>query len=215
MVFNQFLIGEHIMYKTIYNAPFERENVTFPWTYWDGAFNDEELDNIVKSFEENGLDDSTIIGTSDPDEVGKVRRSKVKFHDLNNNTDWIFSRFNDVIEKLNARFYNYNLNGYDKIQYTVYDGEDGGKYDWHQDMPHGPQVITPTRKLSVVMNLSKQDEDYQGGEFQILLGTNPETVSLPRGRIIAFPAYLLHRVAPLTQGVRKSLVIWVIGPKFI
>lgn len=202
------------MYKSIYNAPLERETVTFPWTYWDGAFTDEELDKITTLFEEQGLEDSTIIGTSDPNEVEKIRRSRVKFHELNDTTNWIFLRFNDVIEKLNERFYNYNLNGYDRIQYTVYDGENGGKYDWHQDMPHGPAVITPTRKLSVVMNLSKQDEDYQGGQFQMMLGTEPETVSLPRGRIIAFPAYLLHRVAPLTDGCRKSLVIWVIGPKF-
>lgn len=203
------------MYKNIYNLPFEREAITFPWVYWDGAFTDDEIDKIVKSFEESGFEDSTVIGTTDPTEVEKIRKSKVKFHSMDDETSWIFYRFNDVIEKLNARFYNYNLNGYERIQYTVYDGENGGKYDWHQDMPHGTSTVTPTRKLSVIMNLSNPSEDYDGGEFQIMLGTEPETVPLPRGRIIAFPSYILHRVAPLIKGTRRSLVIWVIGPKFI
>lgn len=215
MVFSQFQIGEPIMYKNIYNAPFERDSITFPWIYWDGAFSDEEINKIVTSFEEQGLEDSTVIGTSDPSEVEKIRRSKVRFHEYTEATNWIFLRFNDVIERLNSRFYNYNLNGYDRIQYTVYNGETGGKYDWHQDMPHGAAVVTPTRKLSVIMNLSKQNEDYQGGEFQILLGTDPETIEFPQGRIIAFPSYLLHRVKQVTSGTRRSLVIWVIGPKFI
>ena len=203
------------MYKNILNAPFERATVTFPWVYWDGAFTSEELDQIVQSFEEKTLEDSTIIGTKDPSEVEKVRISKVRFFELNEKTAWLFYRFNDVIEKLNDRFYNYNLNGYETIQYTTYDGTNGGKYDWHQDMTHGTPVVTPTRKLSVILNLSNPEEDYEGGEFQIQLGTSPETIPLPRGRIIAFPSYLLHRVAPLTKGTRKSLVIWVIGPKFV
>lgn len=203
------------MYKNIYNAPFERENVTYPWVYWDGAFTAQELDEIVTNFENQGVDESTIIGASDPEEVEKIRRSKVKFHNYNDNTSWMFSRFNDVIEKLNERFYGYNLNGYESIQYTVYDADNGGKYDWHQDMTHGNPAVTPTRKLSVILNLSNFGDDYEGGEFQVLLGTEPETINFPRGRIIAFPSYLLHRVAPLTRGTRRSLVIWVIGPKFI
>ena len=32
--------------------------------------------------------------------------------------------------------------------------------------------------------------------------------------LIAFPSYGVHRVAPVTTGTRKSLVIWVTGPQF-
>ncbi len=35
-----------------------------------------------------------------------------------------------------------------------------------------------------------------------------------KGRMIFFPSFLIHRVAPVTQGIRRSLVIWVTGPKF-
>jgi PKHD-type hydroxylase len=43
-----------------------------------------------------------------------------------------------------------------------------------------------------------------------------EIASAPRerGTVIAFPSYVLHRVTPITSGVRKALVVWAMGPKF-
>jgi len=32
--------------------------------------------------------------------------------------------------------------------------------------------------------------------------------------LLIFPSYLWHRVTPVTKGIRKSLVAWVIGPQF-
>ena len=42
----------------------------------------------------------------------------------------------------------------------------------------------------------------------------PMRAEKARGTLIAFPSYVLHRVAPVTSGIRKSLVIWVAGPEF-
>ena len=42
-----------------------------------------------------------------------------------------------------------------------------------------------------------------------------ETVPFPRGRIIAFPSFMIHRVTPVVEGIRRSIVVWVTGPKFI
>ena len=35
-----------------------------------------------------------------------------------------------------------------------------------------------------------------------------------KGTIIIFPSFIRHRVTPVTKGVRKSLVVWVDGPRF-
>ena len=43
---------------------------------------------------------------------------------------------------------------------------------------------------------------------------DPEQVQQKLGRLLAFPSHMLHRVTPVTKGIRKSLVFWVIGPKF-
>ena len=41
-------------------------------------------------------------------------------------------------------------------------------------------------------------------------------VSVPKvlGTLCFFPSFLLHRVTPLTSGVRKSLVTWISGANF-
>jgi PKHD-type hydroxylase len=35
-----------------------------------------------------------------------------------------------------------------------------------------------------------------------------------KGAVVMFPSYLMHRITPVTKGVRKSLVLWVGGNTF-
>jgi PKHD-type hydroxylase len=75
-----------------------------------------------------------------------------------------------------------------------------------------------TRKLTCIMLLNDPGVDFYGGDFQIYMGGDMEhslTPSMKKGTIICFPSFLIHRVKPVILGVRKSLVIWVTGPKFI
>jgi PKHD-type hydroxylase len=57
-------------------------------------------------------------------------------------------------------------------------------------------------------------EDYDGGQLELRDGD--EIVSGPRdaGTIVAFPSWVIHRVTPVTRGLRRSLVVWVGGPPF-
>ena len=73
-----------------------------------------------------------------------------------------------------------------------------------------------TRKMSLVMLLSDPSKDFVGGDFLLNYSRedNAEVLPLSKGRIVAFPSFLLHKVKPVIRGVRKSLVIWVEGPKF-
>jgi len=205
------------VYKTIYNDPREREQTTYSWAYWDQAFTSEELDSIVQYCQKQGTETSCILGTTDQKDTERVRISDVKFHQRTSETSWIFDRFNDIIVRLNERFYGFNLNGYESFQYTEYDSSKLGKYDWHMDTQMGVNTLGATRKLSVVLNLTEQGQDYEGGNFNLNVGMEeePENVPLSRGRVIVFPSWMIHRVTPVTQGIRRSIVIWVIGPKFI
>jgi PKHD-type hydroxylase len=213
-------------YNKIINNPIERTMISYPWSYWDGAFNAEELDKVCKYFTEQGVERGTTVGKKDsitgetiqePNE--KVRISDVKFHfydPTNENTLWIFQRINYVVESLNEQFFNYELNGYDAFQYTEYQAHEGGKYDFHMDTIMGknkPANMPETRKLSVTLVLN---DDFEGGEFYMNNGQEKDAELIPtgKGRLILFPSFLIHRVAPVTKGVRKSLVVWVNGPKF-
>lgn len=86
-------------------------------------------------------------------------------------------------------------------EYAVGDG-----YGWHLDIGPGPGNAS-LRKLSASIQISASHE-YDGGDLE-LWGSS--SVDREKGTLIVFPSYLLHRVAPVTRGVRFSLVAWAIG----
>ena len=122
---------------------------------------------------------------------------------------WLAEKLEEVAAHINGEFFGFDLAGFaDPFQYTVY--REGGYYGWHMDM--GDTRREP-RKLSFTIQLSEPDE-YEGGDF--LLHTGPEMVSMGRewGRVIAFPAWALHSVTPVSKGIRRSLVVWASGEPF-
>ena len=210
-----------MQYDTLFNNPLERRRVTYPYVWWDNAFTNDELNNICNVCEDEELQSATIYGQQDEESVKQIRRSKVKFIEKYDQTAWIFDKLNYVGQSLNNQFYNFNLNGYRNFQYTVYNAEDQGMYDWHMDTILGSNLDNSwdgeTRKLTLILLLSDHITDFTGGELEINMSreSNAETMNLFRGRIIAFPSFILHRVKPVLSGVRKSIVVWIEGPKFI
>jgi len=94
--------------------------------------------------------------------------------------------------------------------------EKGGHIRFHNDgnmfdtEEHG-QLKDKTRKLSLVCWLN---DDFEGGEFEFFDPlNNPESVIKPeKGKLVVFPSNLYHRVRPVTEGTRYSLVNWYYGP---
>jgi PKHD-type hydroxylase len=215
-------------YKGIMNNPYERSRIIYPYCWWDGTFTNEELNNICELLAKDGVQRATTVGQNPEDtanleiEISKPeapRKSMVKFHNYNENTGWIFEKLNFTIDQVNSRFYNFDLNGYDGIQYTEYYDYEGGKYDFHMDTIMDTTIDfkdVEVRKLSMTLVLNEPGVDFEGGAFEINNGRESEAlkVDAPRGRIILFPSFMIHRVAPVTKGTRKSLVVWVLGPKF-
>ena len=103
---------------------------------------------------------------------------------------------------------------------------DGGHYNWHFDMSGrvyteadevAPEFHGLLRKISFSTMLNGGDE-YEGGDLEIELGLPSDTVRIERpnpgrerGTMVAFPSFLPHRVTPVTDGVRYSLVGWSCG----
>jgi PKHD-type hydroxylase len=56
--------------------------------------------------------------------------------------------------------------------------------------------------------------EYDGGDLEIWTGTEPKVLDKTKGIVHAFPSFVMHRVTPVTRGVRRTLVIWIAGPKF-
>jgi PKHD-type hydroxylase len=116
-----------------------------------------------------------------------------------------------IARQLNGQYYRFDLYGFlEDFQYTVYLGGEAGHYDWHIDA--GASTVSP-RKLSLVLQLSDPSE-YEGGELQFMTSSGITTVRKEKGFVVAFPSYTLHRVTPVTSGIRKTIVVWITGPAF-
>ena len=185
---------------------------TRPFCYWNNLFTDDELIKIQDVVSINELQDSTI---SELEFDFETRRSKINFHKPNENTSWIFDRLNSVVERTNNDVYQFDLWGYDFFQYSEYNSDDAGHYDWHQDLSWGG-VDHASRKLSLVCLLNEPTTDFSGGEFEINFGNSNigTPINFEKGGVILFPSFMGHRVTPVTSGIRKSITIWVTGPKF-
>ena len=94
-------------------------------------------------------------------------------------------------------------------QFTHY--LEGGFYDWHMDNDVHGKHQQPVRKISMTLLLS-DPATFEGGELEFM--SKGKTAKLKQGQAIFFASWLQHRVKPVTQGERKSLVMWFGGPSF-
>jgi PKHD-type hydroxylase len=168
-----------------------------------------QIDQIREMLDTKELNDAQIGDNGGTVNLTK-RRSKIYWLPKTDEFLEIYTLFFQLINKCNNEFYQFKLTEItENIQYTVYNSEDQGYYDWHLDMGPGKA----NRKLSLVCQLSDPAE-YEGGELQINTG-NIITLEKEKGTVIIFPSYLLHRVTPVTRGTRRSLVLWIEGPAFV
>jgi PKHD-type hydroxylase len=173
--------------------------------YFTEAFTPEEIKKIIDIGEKYPKQTATTVG-SDSEGVSDYRISEISWLPENPETSWIHDKFADYAIIANNAMWDFDIWGFgDGLQYTKYFG-DGGHYDWHVDL--GPGISN--RKLSCVLQLSTPEE-YEGGQLQINPGGNIIEVPKGLGTMVFFPSFLLHRVTPLTGGVRKSLVTWFRG----
>jgi PKHD-type hydroxylase len=173
------------------------------------TFSEEELmwiDNLKNLYP---YQDAKVISNKETPE-NAIRKSKIKWIHYDEYSDWLYDKLKDLVIDANSQIWQFNLHSIvDSIQYTEY-YEGGGHYDWHLDI--GPGLINH-RKISITIQLSDPN-DYEGGDLEIWSGGDFKKVEKLKGTSILFPSFLLHRVTPITKGIRKSLVLWVGGDSY-
>lgn len=176
---------------------------------WDDAFSATELAAIEKYGDRLAARKADLSGRRAGYDA--IRITHVAWIERSPKTAWLHQRLEEIVLRLNAEFFRYELFGLaESFQYTVYTGAEGGHFDWHKD--HGNAREEP-RKISLSLQLSDQDA-YQGCDLELHSGGRVQAAPRNRGTLIAFPSYVLHRVTPIRAGVRKSLVVWAAGPEF-
>ena len=152
--------------------------------------------------------DGLLVRKFDP----SIRSSNVKWLIKKPEFKPLFETIAERVLQANNEFWKFDLHSmHEDIQYTEYHAKDKGHYDWHMDLGPGHACY---RKLSITINLSDPN-DYEGGTLEFNVGNKTKTYApKTKGAIIIFPSFLLHKVNPVTKGVRKSLVTWVGGKPF-
>lgn len=179
-----------------------------PFLVWEGALSAAEVDAIT-DYGDRLIHQKAEIAAG-REGIDDVRITRLAWIEPNGDTTPFYDRVAAIVRQLNQRFYRFALTGLENFQYTVYDGRQGGHYDWHID--YGRQSARP-RKISLSIQLS-DPADYEGCELQFQVDSKPVTAPRAKGTLIAFPAFFLHRVTPVLSGTRKSLVVWATGPEF-
>lgn len=169
-------------------------------------FDDNFIERVTKVTEGEDTNKGLVVGDGGPGTLSEIRDCQVTALDVQRNA-WLAGILMYVakVENLN---YGFDISALREIQITKYGI--GGKYDWHHDVI---PVYPCQRKLSMIIQLTDGSE-YRGGDFEFRDDTIAPIANQLRdkGSVLIFPSMMMHRVTPVTEGVRKSLVAWVEGP---
>lgn len=149
--------------------------------------------------------ESAVNTVDDLSAVTRARRSRNSF--LPPDTDErraLTARLLAALKRANvAGNFHFEFDDTEQPQLATYAA--GDEYSWHLDIGPGEAA---RRKLSASVQLSNP-ADYDGGDLDIWGA--PDGGERDWGTLIVFPSYMLHRVSPVTRGVRHSLVAWARG----
>jgi PKHD-type hydroxylase len=184
--------------------------------YFKKGFSDEEIAKVLGavsdlkpivsevSAPDKSLGEKSAFGVNN-----QYRRSTIRWVPINEASLWLYAKLGGLTNKANTAMWQFDIIGLSEIQFAEYESQAQGHYDWHMDVgKHNHD-----RKISLSIQLSGP-EDYDGGDLQLMLKREPTTAPRDKGAVIVFPSYCVHRVTPVTRGVRKSLVVWVAGPPY-
>jgi PKHD-type hydroxylase len=198
--------------------PYNNDIPTSNWNnfyYFKNVFTDEMISNLENMVHSNYKFEK---GTTGIPQLGTVTNSKetnnrdIAYIEPNIETQWLYELLFPLSLEANKQLFQFDIDIVtDPIHYVIYP-EDGGHLDWHMDV--GAYAVNK-RKLAMTVQLS-DSSDYDGGDFEIWLGSKDKFVTVPRekGDVIIFPSFLMHRVKPITRGQRKCLVFWTGGKPF-
>lgn len=160
------------------------------------------------------------IESSDGIKDAKIRSSNLSFYNYDDTNELSIAAFQSLYsltESINDAYFGFNLTGFSFLQLTSY--YKGQHYSLHcdkfSDLTTNLEMNSAMhRKLSFSLILS-EPEEYEGGKFQVMDSGVLTTLEQKRNTLIAFPSWTLHRVGRVKTGLRKSIVWWVYGPKFV
>lgn len=172
------------------------------------VFTEDDFKLIEDYVNENELEEAGYY--TEEEQSDELRKTEVLWIEGNEKTAPIYQKVAQMVRVANDNHFHWNLDYVETLQYGEY--KDGGHFNYHYDAPLRAKD-NDNRKLSFSILLNSPDE-YEGGELEIP-GPGYGKTRIEKNCALFFPSSMLHRVTPVTSGVRKSLVGWVHGPNFV
>ena len=126
-------------------------------------------------------------------------------HHLKNIQHWV--------NYLNERNFGYDISNFkdpDGVLLNVYDSKQKGEYGWHMDSSRSDIFDV---KITALINVSTQK--YEGGEFSLFSAGPIRVKELDTpGTLVLIKSAMNHKVDVITKGERRTLTLFVHGPKF-
>lgn len=170
------------------------------------AFSDDECEALVALGARSGLVPATVWAGEGDRVVPAVRSVRTSYHPRGPATAWIYERLDLLFERAGEAFGLAVVPVVEPLQILRYD--EGGHFrTWHSDAGYDAME---RRLVSVSVELSPLG-DHEGGDLEIIPDTVGQRRTLERGGARFFPSRAIHRVTPVTSGVRHALVIWTGG----
>jgi len=176
------------------------------WSFTD-AFTKDACKNIIdvmENQEEKSKDAEIGLGS-----VGKIDK---KIRDVKKLNIPVYRGIGATLTGMgisaNIQCWKFDVTHSNQCDYLTYNED--GHYKAHVDtfmLPGEPQ----TRKLTILAFLN---DDFEGGRLFLQVGNDKMYPPQAAGTVIVFPSFLLHGVEPVTKGVRRSIVSWLVGPWF-
>ena len=192
---------------------------------------DKQTCNKIKRLGQGNWEPSVVdTSTETTDEERKTGRkgiwktdTKTRISEVFWTTEqWIYDLTFPYMHEANKQAgWNLNIKAAESMQLTRY--KKGGFYSFHKDgnadhlsaydNPGNQFMHGHVRKISMSIILN---DNFEGGAFEFASYGKEDCTITPveakAGDIIFFPSGMEHRVAPVTKGVRYSLVNWFVGP---
>jgi PKHD-type hydroxylase len=177
---------------------------------WRGLFTPAQLDDLERYCSTLPLEPARLTGSG----TDGIRTTEVAWVYRNAQTEDLYLRMEAIVLRLNADLFHFELTGLTTMQYAVYHDKEAGYFDWHNDYGRyrGDPGQEP-RKITLSLQLS-DGASYDGCDLEVRAAHPIDVAARERGALMAFRANALHRVTPITRGVRKALVVWAAGPEF-
>jgi PKHD-type hydroxylase len=156
-----------------------------------GAFSDAECDRLIALAERGGLAPAPVYGAEGYRPDPAVRNVAHAYHPPSEETAWLYKRLDALFAEAGAALGVEVAAMTEPVQLLRY--EVGSHFQaWPSDGGYDKQAAA----------------DHDGGDLEIMPVLIGAGNRLPRGGARFFRSQAMHRVTPVTRGVRYALVNW-------